>query len=650
MKLFIPGRICLFGEHSDWAGGYRQQNPDLAVGRTLICGTDQGIYAKVSPHPNALVMNAVTPEGIRHGPVEIPMQPQALLAEARSGSFWSYAAGVAYQVLKRYPVSGLVVDNYRTDLPVAKGLSSSAAICVLVARAFSRLYDLKLNVRDEMELAYQGETTTPSRCGRMDQGCAFGRQPVLMTFDGEQLETQEIYPGSEIHLVVADLQAHKDTRRILEELNRCYPQAQDALARGVQELLGPRNLELVEQAVGALQAGDARRLGELMRQAQALFDHYAAPACPEELAAPVLHRTLTYPALQAHIWGGKGVGSQGDGAVQFIARSAADQQAVVEILARELGLNAFGLTIRARRKVRKALIPAAGLGARLFPASLAVRKEFFPIVSLDGIARPAILLIVEEALQAGLEEVFIVVQPEAEAAFRRFFHTPLPEAHFKRLPSALQATARRIEAIGQRVRLVIQDAPLGFGHAVYCARHELGAEPFLLLLGDHLYRSHGELSCARQLIEAYQEHGANLLGLQRLPTALVRHYGVAGGDWLEERRLLHIQKMGEKPSPATARRTLRIPGLPDGEYLAFFGQYLLNPDIFTHLERLVQTHRPGRGEIQLTQALQSLLAEQDFLGLVVDGECFDLGLPETYLDTVLRFGMSQAGKDQTSSR
>jgi len=89
-------------------------------------------------------------------------------------------------------VRGLVIDNYKTDMPIKKGLSSSAAICVLTARAFNRVYDLKMTIRGEMELAYQGEITTPSRCGRMDQGCAFGDRPVLMTFDGEHLDVTEL--------------------------------------------------------------------------------------------------------------------------------------------------------------------------------------------------------------------------------------------------------------------------------------------------------------------------------------------------------------------------------------------------------------------------------------------------------------------------
>ena len=192
MKLFVPGRICLVGEHSDWAGGYRRINAEIEKGYTLITGTDQGIYAEVSPHPTSLVLTSTDGEGNRQGPVEIPMEPKALLEEAQKGGYWSYIAGVAYQVLTNYHVRGLVVDNYKTDLPIKKGLSSSAAICVLAARAFNRVYDLKMTIRGEMELAYQGEISTPSRCGRMDQGCAFGNRPVLMEFDADRLETKEL--------------------------------------------------------------------------------------------------------------------------------------------------------------------------------------------------------------------------------------------------------------------------------------------------------------------------------------------------------------------------------------------------------------------------------------------------------------------------
>ena len=96
MNLFVPGRICLFGEHSDWAGGYRRINAGIERGYTLICGTDQGIYAQVESHPNSLVLTSTTQTGEHLGPVEIPMDAQDLLEIAQQGGFWSYIAGVAY--------------------------------------------------------------------------------------------------------------------------------------------------------------------------------------------------------------------------------------------------------------------------------------------------------------------------------------------------------------------------------------------------------------------------------------------------------------------------------------------------------------------------------------------------------------------------
>jgi hypothetical protein len=402
------------------------------------------------------VLTSTTPDGEKHGPYEIPMKPRALLEEAQQGGFWSYIAGVAYQILTHYHVRGLVIDNYKTDLPIKKGLSSSAAICVLTARAFNRIYDLKMTIRGEMELAYQGEITTPSRCGRMDQGCAFGNRPILMTYDGDYLEVTELQVPKDMYLVIVDLQAKKDTMEILSRLNRCYPFAQNETEKGVQELLGPINKRIVHQAIEALQVGEAERLGTLMREAQAFFDRYAAPACPEELTAPILHRVLNYEPLKPHIWGGKGVGSQGDGAAQFIARSEADQRAVIEIVERDLAMPCLTLTLRAGQKVRKAVIPAAGFGTRLFPASKAIKKELFPIVDRDGIAKPAILLIVEEALKAGIDEVIIIVQEHDLEAFQSFFNLQITIENYNKLPRHFQEYAQRILEIGRQVSFDIQ--------------------------------------------------------------------------------------------------------------------------------------------------------------------------------------------------
>jgi UTP-glucose-1-phosphate uridylyltransferase/mevalonate kinase len=637
VKIFVPGRICLFGEHSDWAGGYRRFNADIEKGYTLLTGTNQGIYADVQPHPNALVLTSTTPEGERHGPYEIPMEASALLEVAQRGDYWSYMAGVAYQILTHYQVRGLVIDNYKTDLPIKKGLSSSAAICVLTARAFNRVYDLKLTIRGEMELAYQGEITTPSRCGRMDQGCAYGNRPILMTYDGDHLDVEELQVPEDMYFVVVDLNAEKDTMEILSRLNRCFPYADNETEQGVQRLLGPINKRIVHQATEALQASDAERLGTLMVEAQGFFDRYATPACPEELTAPVLHKVLNYQPLKPHIWGGKGVGSQGDGTAQFIARSKADQDAVIEIIERDFGMPCLTLSMQTTPKVRNALIPAAGFGTRLFPATKATKKELFPVVDRDGIAKPAILLIVEEALKAGVEQVIIVVQEHDLAAFEALFNEQITIENYNKLPRHFQEYAKGILEIGQRVSFVIQKTQEGFGHAVYCAREAIGDEPFLLMLGDHLYRSTDECSCAEQLVKAYQQHATSVLGLRQTPGDQIANFGTVTGVWLEEFHLLSVTEFAEKPTVDYARTNLQVRGIPEDTYLTVFGQYIIKPKLFDYLEEHITNNVRERGEFQLTSALDRLRQEEGFLGLMMEGQRYDLGLPEYYLETLQTF-------------
>ena len=637
MRLFVPGRICLFGEHTDWAGGYRRINGALEKGYTIIAGTNQGVHADVRPHPQKLIMRSRLNDGRVVGPFEVPMEREALYAEAVKGGFFSYAAGVAYQVLTHYRVRGLEIDNDHTDLPIKKGLSSSAAICVLVARAFNRLYDLKMTIRGEMEFAYRGEITTPSRCGRMDQGCAFGNRPVLMIFDGDQMDVRELTVGRDLHFVIVDLKAGKDTREILNRLNHCYPFAENELQRGVQEYLGPISAGITQEAAEALRAGDARRVGELMTKAQALFDRYVMPACPSQLTAPVLHRVLAHPALQPHVWGGKGVGSQGDGAAQFICRSEEDQGAVVAILERDLGLSGLKLTLHAARRVRKAVIPAAGFGTRLFPATKAVKKELFPVVGRDGVCRPALLAIVEEAAASGIEEMALVIQESDRAMFEEFFMMPPPVENFNKLPAEARVVSDRILELGRRVTLLPQREQEGFGHAVFCAREWVGDEPFLLLLGDHLFESETDETCTQQILAAYDRYRVSVIGLMPTREEEVHLFGCATGIRQSDGALM-LTELVEKPDAEYARRHLKTEGLPDGCYYGFSGQYILSPRVFVHLEETIRRGIRQRGEFQLTPCLDRIRQEEGFVGVPIRGRRYDIGNPASYRQTVMDYG------------
>jgi UTP-glucose-1-phosphate uridylyltransferase/galactokinase len=637
MKIFVPGRICLFGEHSDWAGAYRRINGELERGCTVLCGTNQGLYADVRSHPSKLILRATLNDGSRLEPFALPMDQAALLAEAESGSFFSYAAGVAYQVLMHYRVHGLEIDNYRTSLPVKKGLSSSAAICVLVARAFNRLYNLKLTARGEMEYAYQGEITTPSRCGRMDQGCAYGNRPIAMTFDGDRIDVTELKVPRSLYFVIVDLHAGKDTKRILADLNHCYPFAENDVQRGVQAYLGPTNARITSAAVEALAAGDAERIGSLMKEAQAEFDRHLQPACPSQLTAPVLHHVLGYGPIQRLIWGGKGVGSQGDGTAQFIVKDAAAQQEVIELLERDLKLTCLKLVLEAGRRVRKAVIPAAGFGTRLFPASKAMKKEMFPIIDRAGRAKPVILAIIEEALSAGIDEVCVIIQPQDRPYFEEFFGAPPPIEHYNKLAREDQEYTQYLLDVGRRITWMPQESQDGFGHAVYCAREWVGDEPFLLLLGDHLYAAEDDVSCARQLLDVYEQMGHSVVGLKVTPGSAIHHFGCVGGVWRQPHAILSIGEFCEKPELEYARRHLAVDGLEADQFLTVFGQYVLDPKVFEYLAENIAHNVRERGEFQLTSCLERLRQEEGFTGYVVRGRRFDIGLPDAYRQTLIEF-------------
>ena len=336
VELFVPGRVALLGEHSDWAAHYRRDShaDTLHPGQCLVYGTDVGLHATADRRARGEPFNYVG-SGVE-GSLEIPFEEAALCAHAAAGGFFSYACGSAAAVLREFGdrVGPVRIVNTKTTLPQRKGLSSSAAVCVLVVRAFSECYGLGLTPHQEMDLAYKGELLTPSKCGRMDQCVAFGRAAVAMTFPGgdAQAAVTPVACGADFFFVVADLNRGKDTQRILADLHAAFPDAPGETAAKARHFLGPKSWDFVEEAKAALTAGDATRLGRVFDRYQAEFSDALQPQCPTELSSPRLHEVLRHPTVRPHILGGKGVGSQGDGTVQVLCADAATQDAAFAAL------------------------------------------------------------------------------------------------------------------------------------------------------------------------------------------------------------------------------------------------------------------------------------------------------------------------------
>lgn len=254
-------------------------------------------------------------------------------------------------------------------------------------------------------------------------------------------------------------------------------------------------------------------------------------------------------------------------------------------------------------KIKKAVIPVAGLGTRFLPATKTVPKELLPIVDT-----PAIQYVVQEAVDSGISEVIFVTGRNKDSIEDHFDENPeldqvLEERGQTETVRSLRRIAEMIEVVSVR-----QKRPLGLGHAVLCARDLVGDEPFAVLLSDDLIDS--SLPCLRQLLEVFENKKESVIALRRVPDHEVQRYGIVQGKQLSN-RLYEVDDMVEKPDPDEAPSRLAI-----------IGRYILQPKIFSLLEKVT----PGRGgEIQLTDAIAQLARQKKVYGYEFEGEHYDIG-------------------------
>jgi len=627
ISLFVPGRLCLFGEHSDWAGLHRVINSNIVPGAAIVTGIEQGIYATVSRSDKFVMRNTSGELKDVWADFQAEMKTESLREIAAQDGYFSYVAGVASYMNEHYFVGGLEITITKMTLPVKSGLSSSAAICVLVARAFNILYSLNMNTIGEMVAAYRGERKTSSRCGRLDQACAFGISPVLMTFDGEEITVKRLIVKEPLHWVIANLKAQKDTIKILADLNRSFPFPETEKDKNLHEALGGDNQEIINKAVSFMKEGGRQALGALMTEAQKLFDAKVAPASIEQLKAPKLHQFLNDEKVLALTCGGKGVGSQGDGTVQFLAKDADSQKELTDYL-KSAGLEAYSFTIPKRHQVRKAVIPVAGFGTRLYPATRMIRKEFIPIIDKDGLLKPIILSIIEELYDGGMEEICLITGSESDTElYRKCLQEPLSEEHFGKLNLQARKYEEKLMQIRDRLVFRVQKEKLGFGHAVFQSMDFCAGEPVLLLLGDTVYRSNTDKPCCAQLVEAYEDINAPLVSICEAPLQDVASFGIISGQWTDDtQKMMKVNRFIEKPDCAFAEKELSVTDKTGSKkYYSVFGQYILTPEIFKELEKNIKEGNMKGGEYQLTDAIAAMIENSSLFAFVPDGKMTDFG-------------------------
>lgn len=639
VELFVPGRLCLFGEHSDWAGLNKNMNADIVPGHAIVTGVEQGIYGIATKDNLFRVTSSL--EEYKGAEFTCEMDMSKLREEARKGGFFSYVAGVASYMCEWYHVGGVHLEIIKMDLPMKSGLSSSAAVCVMVARAFNLLYGLRLNTSGLMNIAYWGEQRTPSRCGRLDQACAFGVNPVSMVFDGNEVDVERITVKKPLYYVFADLMAGKNTVKILADLNKAYPFASNEKEVDLQKALGQDNEIIIQKAIKLINTGDAEGLGKLMTEAQQLFDTKVAPMSPEELKSPVLHSVLNDPEVKKYTYGAKGVGSQGDGTVQLLAKDEETQKALVDYLQNVRHMTTYTLTLKPNKMIRKAIIPVAGFGTRLYPETRGVKKEFCPVVDKDGLVKPAILVLLEELDSIEIEEICLILNKEEQSYYEDFFFSKLPEQHYQKLSESMKAYEKKIEKIASKIKFVYQEEQRGFGHAVYQAKDFANGEPTLLLLGDTIYESNTGVPCTKQLIDAYEQYGRPMVAVNTVPLEQVGNHGIFAGNWEnKEETILNLNRIAEKPNKIIAKEYLAVSNRKNPEnYYAAFGSYIITDEIFNRLDTAINENIVNaKGEVELTDALDFVRENAGMMAYVVDGTSYDLGNPEAYRRTVSEFG------------
>lgn len=270
--------------------------------------------------------------------------------------------------------------------------------------------------------------------------------------------------------------------------------------------------------------------------------------------------------------------------------------------------------------IRKAIIPAAGLGTRFLPATKAQPKEMLPIVD-----KPAIQYIVEEAIDAGIEDI-IIVTGRNKRAIEDHFDKSI-ELELMLAENGKDDMLKVVQDISQMVDIhyIRQKQPLGLGHAVLCARTFIGDEPFAVLLGDDMIEA--EPPALKEMLRLYEEHRTSLMAVQEVPWEEVEKYGIVSpnGTLPNESYVSWIGDLVEKPERADAPSNLAV-----------IGRYVIEPGIFDILQR----QEPGRGgEIQLTDALRALNREKGMLAYTVQGKRYDIGDKFGYIEATIEYAL-----------
>ena len=340
IELFVPGRVGVIGEISDLVSPYLSMNKKLIPGHAIAFPIDKGIYSKVKKSNKFKYKN-------KDKYFECEITEERLTEEIENNSFYSYMCGTILYMIRKYKVSGIELEIKKNDLPIKKGLSSSAAICITVAKAYNELYNLNLNKEDIKEIAYEGEHLAKSNCGYLDQESIMNDGISHIIFE-KKAKSERITVKENVYILIVDLNKGKNTKEILKTFNDALPEAKNDNDKIIHDVIGEKNKKLVYEAIKNLETGNIKKLGENLNEAQALMDK-VGKIC-EELKAPTYHKLIEDNEVKKMVYGGKSCGSGGDGTVLLICKDKKSQEELAKYIEQKYNMKSIITHIKKSKK------------------------------------------------------------------------------------------------------------------------------------------------------------------------------------------------------------------------------------------------------------------------------------------------------------
>lgn len=604
IKVFVPGSLCLIGNHSEWINYDKAINQEMVTPMSIVTPVSEGILAEASINEKIIL------QGRNYK--TIICDYINLKETMEENPFWKYVlCTISYLKIKYQELGGIHLKIKKDTLTMKKGLVSSSAICLLVVKAYNLLYNLNLSKDEETDIAYHSELLVESKPNPLIQNDHLG--PTMIQIANNHLEKKLLLVAQNVYMVYAIPVDSKTTTKSLcdfVDLAAFYGTENDEF-----ELLDRENIDFMVKTCSYLANGNIEKLGVLMTEYQRKIDSSLIKT-GQELKVSIIQKLLNDENIKNLIYGGKCCYFNSNEAIEFIVRDKECQTKLVNYL-KNLNIYCRKTTIKSN-KIKKAIIPVGGYGTRMYPMTKCMGKEFLPVKCLDETIKPAILILLEEVIEAGIEKICLVLPKKYQKRYIEFFLNQYEAIGF-------EEHTRKLQNIFNKLTFINDDEQKGLANSINLCKKFIGNDCFMLLLGDQIYKSNSKDSCVKQILNFYYKKYLPVISVGITKIDGINNYGILYGDsWIDDNSF-YIKTIVEKPSIEFARRNLKMIKNNEEVYYSVFGCYILDSYILS------------QKNIDFSINLANYIFNRKCIAFIPSGRYFDIGNVQSYYDTFINF-------------